>query len=229
MTGRLHVLLIVLIVSVAALVVVRWEWVDNNSAGIMALLTLALVVVTSVYAWLTRAMAAQMEKSYGLTEKSYRYNVLPIVVGSRGNDFDGPPAAGRSWELVIRNCGQGVALDVVATLRLPRKVIHNPPAGEREGLAQPETRQVVIPALEPGGCKPIPLPSKLYENNPHVEVVCRDILDRRVVTRNIVGTAEDFLLEVDGRVVVSEEQRRLAAQRAAAQHSPGRDNADTQG
>ena len=105
-----------------------------------AISTVALAVVTSIYAWHTRTMAGEM-KEQRLSEAK------PYLLVRLTNEFEKWPPSNNSIGVTIMNEGKGPAINVQASLWNPR-VIH--PFATKGYLASGEEWQVNLSTLDTG-------------------------------------------------------------------------------
>jgi len=117
-----------------------WTWLQDNQGPLVAIGTVALVVVTVVYVIKTGALARSAERSAASAERLVQLEVLPLAYARRGGHSKG---AGRqqSIQLVVKNVGPAAALNVYGWFRIGE---------ETEDGYQTFGSVLMTPILDPG-------------------------------------------------------------------------------
>ena len=93
-----------------------WTWLQANQGPILALGTVGLFAVTTLYVFRTGALARSAERSAASAERLVQLDVLPLVFARSGTRANG--SGGQSIEITVRNVGRTAALNVYAWFRI---------------------------------------------------------------------------------------------------------------
>jgi hypothetical protein len=154
-------------------------YLDAHSGALIAVLTMLLVVVTALYAWLTRASVREMRKQR-------LDSALPIVTAIWMNTAGEGDAFPHNRTLSIQNSGLGPALSVRVRV------------ADRKGDADRLVREVFVSSIGPGGYYRTPIKAE-----PHVVLMVDlryvDVYGRQISVSHRVDSETSLRLEVAGR------------------------------